>query len=379
MTLWHPFSAQAVGLSEESIPSIHSKPHINAMQLLHAEAWQTSANYLSIRRRPYKVAVDGIKWRFWPTVGREHQYRKEYSLWALWHVLTAVPDVTVINVSGHGCRLARHLAAVCRARGKSYIAMIGGVEFTLDQQQTEYFQRAACIITHTHAQKEQVERLLRVSESRIVVMPLGVDPARFKPASVASPTDELRLLFVGRWQPVKGIQHALLALRQVRDTYPNARLTLIGPQSDPEYTTVIQQQIADLGLGELVHILGTLPYDELLRWYQQSHFLLLPSAPGKESFGMVMVESLACGTPVVALAAPTGGAAEIVSHEVNGLLVQPNQMADAIVSAFADAARYADMRAAARRTAVEQYSLNSTVKALRAALELALAHKKQER
>lgn len=372
LALWHPFSPHAVGLNEETITQIHSRPHINAMRELQSEGWQTSTHYLSMKHCAYKVAMDGLTWCFWPTLGREHRYRKEYSVSALWNMLTAPPDVTIINVSGYGSRFARHLALACRVRGRAYIAMIGGVGLTLDRYLMDYYLNAACIITHTRGQKEQVERMLGLSEGKVVVMPLGIETSQFTPPQVLPSMHELHLLFVGRWQELKGIHHALAALQQIRGVFPNARLTLVGPQSDPDYTTSIMAKIGELGLMSHVDILGPLPYDELVHWYQQAHFLLLPSEPGKESFGMVMVESLACGTPVIALAATTGGAAEIISHHIDGILTQPEQMANDILQIFGDSTRYQRMRLEAREKALKQYSLSVTTQALRQALRIAM-------
>ncbi|MBK8023632.1 MAG: glycosyltransferase [Chloroflexi bacterium] len=101
-------------------------------------------------------------------------------------------------------------------------------------------------------------------------------------------------------------------------------------------------------------------YDQLVSWYQNADFFLLPSTPGLESFGMVVVESLACGTPVVALKAEGGGPNEIVTHGEDGFLVHADQIGRTLLQALEQPEAMARMRLAARRKAVEQYSIGVT-------------------
>jgi glycosyltransferase involved in cell wall biosynthesis len=169
---------------------------------------------------------------------------------------------------------------------------------------------------------------------------------------------------VGRWQPWKGLHRALEALDVVRRRYPQARLHIIGPESDAVYARQIRLRIQDLNLADSVIIHGPIPYADLPQWYQSADLLILPSDPGKESFGMVVAESMACGTPVVALSAAQGGPAEMITHAVDGLLVEEAEMGAAIVELCGQPDHLLAMREAARQKVLGHFTRKVTAQIL---------------
>ncbi len=136
-----------------------------------------------------------------------------------------------------------------------------------------------------------------------------------------SSQDPLQILFVGNLIARKGLHQLLAALA----TIPNApwQLTVVGSlTTDPVYTARIRQQIDNGGLTARVFLRGSCSDEEVRYFYQQSDLF---AAPAYEGFGIAYLEAMSFGLPVIASTA--GAAHEIVSHGVNGYLVEP----DAIV------------------------------------------------
>jgi D-inositol-3-phosphate glycosyltransferase len=125
------------------------------------------------------------------------------------------------------------------------------------------------------------------------------------------------LLFVGRIQPLKGLDLAVRALAEIDD----AVLWAVGGPSGadgPQELERVQKLAADLGVAERLLILPPRPHPELVDYYRAADVCLVPSRT--ESFGLVALEAAACGTPVVA--ASVGGLRSIVSDGETGLLVE---------------------------------------------------------
>ena len=160
--------------------------------------------------------------------------------------------------------------------------------------------------------------------SRIEVVPPGVDHAFFSPGSRRGARqalgfgDEPVLLFVGRIQPLKGVDVAVQALASLRDR--RARLVIVGGSSGTEgddYVAEVDKLIADHGLTERITMVPPQPHHVLSTYYRAADLTIVPSR--SESFGLVALESAACGTPVVA--SDVGGLRTLVDHGRTGLRV----------------------------------------------------------
>ncbi|MBV9597700.1 MAG: glycosyltransferase [Chloroflexi bacterium] len=160
----------------------------------------------------------------------------------------------------------------------------------------------------------------------IVVIPGGVDLDRFRPLPRRTARAQLGLaakhkvvLFVGRIQRLKGLEVLLRAFAQLGDL--DARLLIVGgrPGTGPESREItrLQHLASRLGVAERTQFLGALAHEELPTYYSAADVSVMPSS--YESFGLVAVESLACGTPVVATR--VGGLRSIVRDGETGLLV----------------------------------------------------------
>jgi len=183
------------------------------------------------------------------------------------------------------------------------------------------------------------------------VIPDAVDGSAFVLPDNGTPRKDDALLFVGVIRHVKGVDVLLRALKLLHDRGRKASLSLIGEGHYKSYRrdqAALYDLVDELSLGEHVHFLGKQPLGELVRAMQESTLLILPSRA--ESLGMVLVESLACGTPVVATRC--GGPEDIVTDAV-GRLVDPDDpeaLADGIASVL-------ERRASFEPAALREYAL----------------------
>ncbi len=184
---------------------------------------------------------------------------------------------------------------------------------------------------------------------RYRIIPNGVDigsaPAEPKPDS-----DEFRIVFVGRAEARKGI-HVLLAAFEALAREVPARLTIVGATAEE-----IRPLVGDPQLCRRIDAVGPIPHGEQFwRHVHEADVLCAPSLP-KESFGMVLIEAFAAGTPVVATEVP--GYSELVEDGVNGFLVpaaDPQRLAEELHTMYLQPERRKAMGEAARQSA-ERYA-----------------------
>ena len=157
--------------------------------------------------------------------------------------------------------------------------------------------------------------------NHLVVIPDGVNQDEFTLGPPGQERDPNQILFVGAIRPVKGVDVLIQAMQRLIARRPEIRLVLIGEAFFGPYRQEelrLKRMAVELGLGDRIQFSGKQPLDELVRQMQRSAALVLSSRA--ESLGMVLVEALACGTPVVATRC--GGPEDIVNEQV-GVLVEP--------------------------------------------------------
>jgi D-inositol-3-phosphate glycosyltransferase len=183
------------------------------------------------------------------------------------------------------------------------------------------------ILASTEREKRHLIELYGSLPRRIQIVPCGVDLERFRPSAQQDSRARLGLsgteqviLYVGRFDPIKGVDRLLAAVAQVqRDT--RLRLVLVGGGGDnaPE-DRALHAMCSVLSLDDCVTFAGRRGHDELPDYYRAANALVLPSH--YESFGLVVLEAMACGTPVIATR--VGVVEDIIRNGVNGWVVEEN-------------------------------------------------------
>jgi D-inositol-3-phosphate glycosyltransferase len=198
----------------------------------------------------------------------------------------------------------------------------------------QVLRRADRIIAATIAEVTQLRFLYKAPADKLVVIPPGVDVSHFYPIPgdeakmyVGLKPDDRMVLFVGRIEPLKGVDTLIEAMSclQLKDGH-KVHLAIIGgdPSASPQEMSAemarLQKLCDDLCVGQLVVFLGKRDQDRLPYYYSAAELLVMPSH--YESFGMVALEAMACGTPVIA--SEVGGLAYLVRDGETGFTV-PDQ------------------------------------------------------
>ena len=243
------------------------------------------------------------------------------------------PIVQMFHTLGHmKNQIARDLserASQSRLAGEAHVAQV-----------------ADRLIAATPAEVEQLVRLYAAPRAKIAIVPPGVDLVHFHPIPqskakqmIGIPPQRKNILFAGRIEPLKGIDTlleaiALLKARHITDLADTC-VTIIGgnPWADTldEEMARLQRMSLELGLDDLVAFAGARDQQVLPYYYAAAEMVVMPSH--YESFGMVALEAMAIGTPVIA--SEVGGLAYVVRDGYNGFLV-PRRDAQALARRIAD-------------------------------------------
>lgn len=182
--------------------------------------------------------------------------------------------------------------------------------------------KAAAVIAVCHALKDAMVNL-NIPAAKITVIPNGVDTAKFFPVAKQVARRQLGLpdgkiiLSVGELIPRKGFHVLIQALELLVREHgrQNIRLIIVG---EGAYRKTLEGQIASLKLVKHVRLAGSVPHAELYKWYSAADLFCLAS--DREGWPNVILESLACGTPVVATA--IWGTPEILTSDKVGMLTK---------------------------------------------------------
>lgn len=232
---------------------------------------------------------------------------------------------------------------------------------------------AGCSDAVTASNRVEADHLIEhcgVDPSRIEIVPPGVDHAFFSPGDRTGARWALGLgaepvlLFVGRVQPLKGLDVAVAALGAMEDQ--SVTLVVVGGPSgvggEAEFRRV-KEMVSELGLERRVRFVDPQPHHLLSTYYRAADLCVVPSR--SESFGLVAAEAMACGTPVVAAA--VGGLTTLIDHGTTGLLLadrDPVSWAAALDDLVGHPLRRAEMAAAAAEQG-RRYTWSTTAARLR--------------
>lgn len=185
------------------------------------------------------------------------------------------------------------------------------------------------------------------------IIPNGVDLEHFSadvlPIDGLS-DDKINILFVGRLEKRKGLNYLIGAYAQIKREAPNSRLIIVGPGT--RWSNKYEQIVKQRGLSDVVFA-GYVSYAELPRYYKTADIVCFP-ATGRESFGIVLLEAMAIGKPIVA--SSIDGYASLMTHGDQGLLVPPKdeeRLAQALLSLMTDERLRHEMGARGRVKASE--------------------------
>ncbi|MCB9134332.1 MAG: glycosyltransferase [Anaerolineales bacterium] len=257
------------------------------------------------------------------------------------HLQTAwgVPVVHMFHTLGH---MKNRVAGFGEAEG----------DYRINGEQ-EVLKLADRIVAATPAELAQLQWLYKADTRKVVVVPPGVDTSHFYPI----PQDEAReftniplhhqnILFVGRIEPLKGVDLLIQAIgmmtRQGLVNRKQLSVTIIGGDPNVSRTEMthemarLQDLRNDYGVGDVVAFLGKRGQDTLAYYYSAADVLVMPSH--YESFGMVALEAMACGTPVVAT--EVGGLAYLIKDGLTGFLFpgdDPDTLCDRLTALITNA------------------------------------------
>lgn len=229
---------------------------------------------------------------------------------------------------------------------------------------------ADMVVAATPAEQADLQWLYEVPTAKICVVPPGVDLVQFSPRSKAEARAELGisqhealLLFVGRIEALKGIDTLIRAAHLLRDDDSLAKrlhVLIVGGGVDEELELLgtemnrLRNLTLELGLQEHIEFIGSRRQRELPAYYAAADVVAMPSY--SESFGMVALEAMACGRPVVA--SRVGGLAYLVQDGITGFHVQEGnarELASRLAELLGNGATLDQMGMAARQQA-ENYS-----------------------
>ena len=217
---------------------------------------------------------------------------------------------------------------------------------------------ADAIVAFSRHERDALVRFYDASADKVDVIPCGVDVDLFRPVDRDEARRELGLgdggvvLFVGRLEPLKGVDILLRAVAQLELADTTRTLIVGGDLHADAEAARLTALCGELGIAERVSFLGRMAQQELPAILQRGRRVsVLPSY--YESFGLVALESMACGTPV--MASRVGGLPTIVKDGVNGYLIpsrSPEPFADGLDVLLGNPAIRQAMSEASRETAV---------------------------
>ena len=195
------------------------------------------------------------------------------------------------------------------------------------------------VLANCEVEADQIVRLYHADPARVHVVPLGVEHALFAPGDQAQARralglDDRRtwLLYAGRLQELKGTDLALETLVELVRRGRDAALAIVGGPSGPGGRATLERlhgRVAEAGVIDRVRFVAPQAHHLLSTWMRAADVTLVPSRA--ESFGLVALESSACGTPVVASA--VGGLTTLIDHGATGYLLDerdPARWADVV-------------------------------------------------
>lgn len=247
------------------------------------------------------------------------------------HAHTSYPDGFAASILG---RLIKKPVVITEHTGPFEMLL----RYFFERWQTHYALRNCdSIITVSAFLKKRIAEE-EIEENKITVIPNGFNPLNFH-LSMNKSTHRNRILFVGFLVEVKGLGYLLDAVKIIRERNKDIKLEIVGVGP---LEKSLKEIVGKLGIEENVTFYGFRPREEIARFINETDIVVLPSI--YETFGVVIIEAMAMGRPVVATRC--GGPEDIVTEDT-GMLVPSRDsaaLANAIMSIFNDYKKYNSQR-----------------------------------
>lgn len=254
-------------------------------------------------------------------------------------LLRTLPYDLIVGFDIDGVLLARRPPApyVCSVKGviaeelQHERGAVRALLWSLSRLERLNARRAPLVLTTSAYCRRKLGEHYGVPAARVRLVPEGIDLARWRgllDAPGGPPREGRTILCVARQYPRKHIADLLRAFAKLAPAFPDARLVIIG--DGPEHPR-LRALHAELGLGTAAALLGALPDDEVVSWYRRAGIFCLPSV--QEGFGIVFLEAMAAGLPIVATTA--AAVPEVVPDGRAGTLVPPSNV-PALTDALAE-------------------------------------------
>ncbi len=242
----------------------------------------------------------------------------------------------------------------------------GFYHLLLKQADRHNVRQADRVLVNSHFIRRAVNRVYGVEAH---VSYLGVDVRQFRPLGL---TREGMVLSVGSLTPLKGFDFLIRALARL-PAADRPRLAIASNFQNPPERDYLRQLAAELAVD--LALLGNVSDQRLVELYNQAQVTVY--APIREPFGLVALESMACGTPVIAVR--EGGTQETVLHEQTGLLVRRDEreFAEALARLLSNPAQAREYGQAGREHVARHWSWSRAVSTLEGHLEMAIQSRLQ--
>jgi spore coat protein SA len=228
------------------------------------------------------------------------------------------------------------------------------------------------IIANSSSLAEELSSLYPKLRGQIHTIHLGTDVSRFRPVSSGTRArwrkqyrlgSGFQVLYAGRLIKRKGIPHLIKAVHVARRKVPSMQLIIAGGAQGKGFTAMLKMRARRLGVP--TRFLGSVPHRKMHKVYGLADCFVCPSQM-HEAFGLVNVEAMSSGLPVIASA--NGGIKEVIKDGRNGILIQayrkPGSFAKSLVDVATRKVWASNLAKQARIDAVEQFSWQATARSL---------------
>ena len=375
INLLHPFTGKAAGVIEKSIPQYHSQIHAICLNKLSFEKeYKIQIDYFTSKFRFYNKYIKNLEYRFFPVnydlKGNFKKFRKQESKYCIENYENNTPDVTIINMSGHSSEFCFNISKIILSNKKKYIAMLGGQHFSDNLRNREYYRNADHILVHTNYLKKRMFKHDLFKGLDVRLFPLGIDTKNFRPKNKIEKSifnKKIKLLYVGMIVERKRIHISInVVLELVEKGFEDVHFDIIGPVVSRKYFIELKNYVKKKGLENKINFIKQINYIDLTKYYQNADLFMFPS--DRETFGMVIIESMACGTPVAAIDC-LGGPSEVLENNVNGILTSIDDYASAIIKYLLDLSHQVIMKKNALDTVLKYYTIKNTYDVLKKSID----------